>query len=78
MITMGEWLKAAFEKAVYVRAIKVALVVGIILAFTNHGDTLFQGSFSAKTLFQIALTYLAPYMVSTYVSVQTILTGKWH
>ncbi|MCH6583534.1 MAG: nitrate/nitrite transporter NrtS [Proteobacteria bacterium] len=33
-------------------------------ALINHGDTLLQGSFSAKTLFQITFTYLVPYGVS--------------
>ncbi len=69
---MGDWLKIAFRKTVYVRAIKVALVVGTILVLINHGDTLLQGTFSAKTLFQIALTYLVPYGVSTYANVQGI------
>lgn len=76
MTTMGEWFKAAFQKTVYVRAMKIALFVGTILALINHGDTLLQSSLSAKTLFQIALTYLVPYVVSTSVSVQTILTSK--
>ncbi len=77
MVTyMSDWLKMAFQKTVYVRAIKVALVVGTILALINHGDTLLQGAFAAKTLFQIALSYLVPYAVSTYASVETIRNTK--
>ncbi len=77
MVTsMGDWLKIAFQKTVYTRAIKVALVVGTILALINHGDTLLQGTFSAKALFQIALTYLVPYGVSTYANVQEIRNTK--
>jgi hypothetical protein len=73
---MSDWLKMAFQKTVYVRAIKVALVVGTILVLINHGDTLLQGAFAAKTLFQMALTYLVPYAVSTYASVETIRNTK--
>lgn len=69
---MGDWLKIAFQKTVYVRAVKVALLVGTILVLINHGGTLLQGSFSGKKLFQIVLTYLVPYVVSTYVSVETV------
>ncbi len=77
MVTsMSDWLKMAFQKTVYTRAIKVALVVGTILALINHGDTLLQGTFSAKALFQIALTYLVPYAVSTYANVQEIRNTK--
>jgi hypothetical protein len=73
MVTsMGDWLKIAFQRTVYVRAIKVALVVGTILALINHGDTLLQGALSAKALFQITLTYLVPYAVSTYANVEEI------
>ena len=73
---MNNWLKIAFEKSVYTRAIKVALVVGTILALINHGDVLLQGTFATKTLFQIALTYFVPYAVSTYASVEAIRNGK--
>lgn len=73
---MGAWLRLAFQETVYVRATKVALAVGTILALINHGDTLLQGIFSAKVFFQIALTYLVPYGVSTYVSVETIRNSK--
>ena len=69
---MGDWLRIAFQETVYMRATKVALVVGTILVLINHGDTLLQGIFSAKLLFQIGLTYLVPYGVSTYASVQAI------
>lgn len=73
---MGDWLKMAFEKPVYTRAIKVALVVGTILTLINHGDTLLQGALSTKILFQIALTYLVPYAVTTYASVEAIRNRK--
>ncbi|MEE9595206.1 MAG: nitrate/nitrite transporter NrtS [Acidiferrobacterales bacterium] len=73
---MSDWVKTAFQKTVYVHAIKVTLVVGTILALINHGDTLLEGSFSAKTLFQIALTYLVPYGVSIYASVEAIRNAK--
>lgn len=77
MVTFTDnWLEIAFQKTAYVCAIRVALVVGTILALINHGDTLLQGTFSAKASFQIALTDLLPDGVSTYASVEAIRNSQ--
>ncbi|MDH3689508.1 MAG: nitrate/nitrite transporter NrtS [Gammaproteobacteria bacterium] len=69
---MREWLEIAFRRSVCVRAVKVGLLVGTILMVINHGDALLNGSVSAATALKIFLTYLVPYMVSTYASVCVI------
>jgi hypothetical protein len=46
--------------------IKVGHVVGTVLAFINHFDAIFYGTLTATNIFQIVLTYLVPYCVSTF------------
>jgi hypothetical protein len=46
--------------------VKVALVVGTVLALINHYDALFHGTLTNTDIFQILLTYLVPYAVSTF------------
>ncbi len=43
-----------FSKPVAARAFKVALIVGIILAFINHGDLILSGQLTAAWLDQDA------------------------
>jgi hypothetical protein len=54
------------------RALASALVVGPILAAINHGDALVNDDISRGRLFKIALTFLVPYAVSTFASVQAM------
>jgi len=69
---MRAWLAIAFQESVYRRALKMTVVVGSILAFINHGDRLFSGDMTASEWIKIALTFLVPYCVSTFASVQAI------
>jgi hypothetical protein len=48
------------------RALRVSAVVGTVLAFINHYDEWFIGEGSTTNVFQIVLTYLVPYLVSTH------------
>jgi hypothetical protein len=48
------------------RSVKVALVVGTVLALINHLDRILSGSLTATNILQMLLTYLVPYSVSTY------------
>jgi hypothetical protein len=50
----------------------VAAVVGTILITINHADALLQGEVSVKRIWQMGLTYLVPYCVSTYSSVSAL------
>jgi hypothetical protein len=51
---------------VFGRAIKVAAVVGTVLAGINHADTILTGQVTAVVAIKIVLTYLVPFSVSTY------------
>ncbi len=58
--------KCAVEKTCVLRSVKVALVVGTVLALINHYDALLSGSLGATGLYQILLTYAVPYSVATF------------
>jgi hypothetical protein len=67
-----DWFAIALEASVYRRALKVTVVVGSILAGINHWDVMLAGAFTATVWTKIGMTYLVPYCVSTYSSVQAI------
>lgn len=62
----------AFSRQIVFRAIKVALIVGTILAFINHGNKIFTLALTSQDLIKIILTYLVPYSVSTWSAVRAI------
>ena len=57
-------------------AFKVSLVVGTILALINHGPAILDLSLTGGAVFQILLTYLVPYGVSTYSSAKIIVGNQ--
>jgi Mg/Co/Ni transporter MgtE len=63
---MKLFLKHAGNKVIVWRSIKVALIVGTILALINHFDVIFTGKLTSTIIFQVLLTYFVPYSVSTY------------
>lgn len=69
---MKAWLTVALEASVRKRALKVALLVGSILAAINHGDALITGNATATVWVKIVLTFVVPYCVATFASVQAI------
>ena len=69
---MKTWLAIAFEASVRKRTFKVAMLVGSILAVINHGDALLSGDASATVWIKIVLTFVVPYCVATFASVQAI------
>ena len=69
---MKSWLRLARRPDVAWRSARVAIVVGTILALINYVDRLFTGALVPLDLVKIGLTYLVPYSVSTYASVQAI------
>ncbi len=76
MSTSGQarlFAKYAFEKRCVARALKVALIVGTVLALINHFDSIASGSLDAAVTFQILLTYTVPYSVSTFSSAMQAL-----
>jgi hypothetical protein len=74
------FFSVALSRTVVVRAIKVALLVGTILALVNHGDKLLSMSLSSGDWFKVILTYLVPYGVSTYSAVGALKANAstWH
>lgn len=66
------FLSLALSSGVVVRALKVAAVVGTILALINHSDALLAGTFAGKNFIQVVLTYLVPYGVATYSAVNAL------
>lgn len=60
-------LKCAMQHAPMLkRSIATALVVGTILVMLNQGDLIFSGQRTSSLLWKIPLTYLVPFMVSTW------------
>ncbi len=62
----------AFRKDVFLRALKMALIVGIILAIINHGDHIFLGTITVTNWTKILITFCVPFCVSTVSSVLVI------
>ena len=62
----------ATDPSVMKRAAKVALIVGVVIALINHGDRMMNGGMDGMAWLKCALTFLVPYCVSTYSSVQAI------
>ena len=58
--------KYALEKRCVTRSVKVALLVGTVLALINHYDSIISASFSLVVTLQILVTYAVPYSVSTF------------
>ena len=48
------------------KALQTAAVVGTMLTVINHGDALLALHLTSDLLWQIPLTYVVPYLVSTY------------
>lgn len=65
----------AVSAGVVRRAFKVALIVGTLLALINHVDAVIAGSFTTKNFIQVLLSYLVPYLVSTYSAVHALQEG---
>jgi hypothetical protein len=70
-MTEQGWLSLAVRRDIVRRSARVAFVVGTLLALINHGDRLLQADIDASVGLKILLTYLVPYCVSTWASVQT-------
>ncbi|MGI9286695.1 MAG: nitrate/nitrite transporter NrtS [Pseudomonadales bacterium] len=65
------WLATAARPDIVKRSLRVGLLVGTLLALINHGDRLLHGDIDAVAMVKILLTYLVPFAVSTWASVQT-------
>ena len=55
----------AFRKDVFLRAFKMALIVGIVLAIINHGDHIYLGTMTITNWTKILITFCVLFCVST-------------
>ena len=62
-----------FSKSVASRAVKVALIVGVILAFINHGGVILSGSITSVCWIKMLLTCFVPYTVSSVTATLNIM-----
>jgi hypothetical protein len=64
---MNAFFSAAADKRTVVTSIKVALVVGTVLALINYGDRVFvRHDMRLLDWIKLAVTYVVPYCVATY------------
>ena len=66
---MKEWFQLAFQGSVVRRALRYAVIVGIVLISINHLDAIIRGDVTRGRLFKMGLTVIVPYVVSTLSSV---------
>jgi hypothetical protein len=66
---MKETLRLAMQPSVVKRALKYAIVVGMVLITINHSDAILKGQVGPDRIFKMALTVMVPYIVSTLSSV---------
>jgi hypothetical protein len=58
------------ERATLFFSLRMALVVGTLLAVINHGQAIVTGHFSSDRLFPLLLTYCVPFSVAMYSQIQ--------
>jgi class 3 adenylate cyclase len=69
---LASWLRIATDRVVVVQALATATLVGILLTAVNHGPELASGQIGTMTAWEIVLTFLTPYLISTATSVSVI------
>jgi hypothetical protein len=67
-MAMRSFLALMMERACVIRALKVSILVGTVLALINHSTSIFYGTMGAGELLQVIVTYAVPFTVSSYSS----------
>ena len=62
-----------FSKPVAIRAAKVAIIVGVILAFINHGGVILSGAITFECWIKMLCSCLDPYTVSSVTATLNIM-----
>ena len=57
---------------VMLRALKMASIVGIVLAIINHGDHILLGTMTVTNWIKVLITFCVPFCVSTISSLLAI------
>jgi hypothetical protein len=66
----SSWLSYCLEPDSLRFSLKMALIVGTILAIINHGYSLLTGHFTAGEIYPLLLTYCVPFTVSMIGQIQ--------
>lgn len=64
----------ALSRPVVRRALRYAVIVGVLLIAINHGGAILHGDVTTARLLRMALTAMVPYVVSTLSSVEVAWT----
>jgi hypothetical protein len=72
MASSPQFFELAFKSHIVMPALKIALIVGTLLAIINHSSAILQMDMDVTRFLQIVLTYCVPYCVSTYSAVKAI------
>ena len=70
---MKNFFILAVRKDVIKRALKIALVVGFILAAINHGDRILLDQMKSNDWIKVVVTFFVPYSVATISAVLTLI-----
>jgi hypothetical protein len=70
-MNLRRWLILAAHPATVRRAGLTSLLVGTVLVTINHGPAIIAAQLTSERIFQMLLTYLVPYLVSTTSSILT-------
>ena len=62
-------LSIALRRELMIRALKIALVVGVILNLINQGEKIFIFAFDDINYYKFFLTFLVPFAVSMYTAI---------
>lgn len=73
---MHRWISLALQRTVLIRSAKVGLVVGTFPALINYADRVLTRKMETLDWMKLSLTYIVPYLVSTYASVADVLAKR--
>lgn len=68
-MSLVQVVRFAAEPLVVIRAIKVALIAGSLYNLINQGERIATLAFGEINYVKLSLTFLMPYLVSTYTAV---------
>ena len=69
-------LSVTFSKKVVKRAVIVAIIVGTLLAFINHGDRIISGDVTTDCWIKMIATCFVPFTVSMLTAALTVLEAR--
>ena len=64
------------EKEILLKSLKISIIVGTLLNIINQGEIIFSLNFENINYLKSLLTYMVPFLVSTYTAVSMKLKFK--